>query len=59
MVRISVIGDYQPTNETHVATTSALQHAGFSQGAPTEVTWVPTERVEVSGVEVLAPFSAP
>lgn len=54
MVRISVIGDYQPTNETHVATTSALQHAGFSQGAPTEVTWVPTERVEVSGVEVLA-----
>jgi CTP synthase (UTP-ammonia lyase) len=42
MLTICVIGDYQPANETHTATTSALQHAAASLGHDVEVDWVPT-----------------
>ena len=45
MVRIGVVGDYDPTKETHVATTSALALAGA------EAAWLPTD-----DVPELAPF---
>jgi CTP synthase (UTP-ammonia lyase) len=42
MVRIGVIGDYQPGNETHTSTTAAVQHAADPAGVPAEVTWIGT-----------------
>jgi CTP synthase (UTP-ammonia lyase) len=42
MVRIGVIGDYQPGNETHTSTTAAVQHAAAPAGVPAEVTWIGT-----------------
>jgi CTP synthase (UTP-ammonia lyase) len=56
MVCIGAIGDYEPTNETHLATTAAVQHAGTQRGVSTQVTWVPTDRVEGDAEEILASF---
>ncbi|HVC05776.1 MAG TPA: gamma-glutamyl-gamma-aminobutyrate hydrolase family protein [Candidatus Acidoferrales bacterium] len=49
MLRICVIGDYEPGNETHTATTSALQHAAVASGRDVEVDWVPT--VDITSVD--------
>ncbi|MGO8874049.1 MAG: glutamine amidotransferase-related protein [Acidimicrobiales bacterium] len=54
MVRIGVIGDYEPANETHLATTAAIQHAAGSRGVPAEITWIPTDEVGDTGEEALA-----
>lgn len=54
MVCIGVIGDYESTNETHLATTAAVQHAGADRGLAAEVKWVPTQQVEDSSEEALA-----
>jgi CTP synthase (UTP-ammonia lyase) len=45
MVRIGVVGDYNPANETHVSTTTALMHAAATIGAAAEVTWISTEEI--------------
>ncbi|MDA8062494.1 MAG: CTP synthase, partial [Actinomycetota bacterium] len=45
MVKIGVVGDYRPTNETHLATTAALEHAGDAAGLTVEVSWVPTAEI--------------
>lgn len=45
MVRIGVVGDYQPTNQTHLATTTSLEHAATAAGLTVEVTWIGTEVV--------------
>lgn len=43
MPRIGVVGDYQPANPTHVATTEGLEHTGRALGLDTTVTWLPTD----------------
>jgi CTP synthase (UTP-ammonia lyase) len=45
MVRIGVVGDYNPANETHVATTTGVRDAAAVIGAAAEVTWIPTEEI--------------
>ena len=49
MLTICVIGDYQPANATHTASTSALQHAAARLGHDVAVDWVPT--VEITSVD--------
>jgi CTP synthase (UTP-ammonia lyase) len=49
MLRICVIGDYEPANETHTASTAALQHAAARVGHDVDVDWVPT--VEIASVD--------
>ncbi len=49
MVTIGVIGDYQPANETHLATTASLQHAGDAAGLPIDISWVPTSDITSDG----------
>lgn len=44
-----MIGDYDPENVTHTATTTALQHAAARVGADVDVDWVPT--VEITSVD--------
>ncbi len=47
VVRIGVVGDFDPKRETHAATDAAVEHAAVALAVPAEVQWVPTERVEV------------
>ncbi len=49
MLRICIIGDYDPANLTHTASTVALQHAAASVGVDVDVDWVPT--VEITSVD--------
>ncbi|HEX9343416.1 MAG TPA: hypothetical protein VF995_07365 [Actinomycetota bacterium] len=49
VLRIGVVGDYQPGNETHTATAAAVEHAAASRGWAAEVTWIPTRAVMGAG----------
>jgi CTP synthase (UTP-ammonia lyase) len=48
MVRIGVVGDYNPANPTHVSTTTGVAEAAAAIGAEAEVTWIPTEEIGAS-----------
>ncbi len=43
-VRIGIIGDFNPANPTHVATTSGIRHAADALGEPIEAVWLPTDQ---------------
>jgi CTP synthase (UTP-ammonia lyase) len=45
-VRIGIIGDYQPTSDTHRATEAALRHAGDHLDSQVEITWLPTASLD-------------
>jgi len=49
MVRIGVVGDYDPANPTHVSTTDGVGHAAAAIGAAAEVTWIPTVELDPAG----------
>jgi hypothetical protein len=34
LTAIGIVGEHDPTNETHVATDAALRHAEYEPGAP-------------------------
>ncbi len=42
--RIGIIGDYNPGNPTHIATTNGIQHAAEALGEPIEAVWLPTDQ---------------
>jgi CTP synthase (UTP-ammonia lyase) len=42
LTAIGIVGEHDPTNETHVATDAALRHAGDALGVDVTATWVPT-----------------
>lgn len=46
VVRIAIVGDYQPDHETHPATTAAIGHAAEHLGHRVEETWMPTDAIE-------------
>lgn len=52
MGTIGVVGDYQPSNEPHVCTTTAVQHAG-GNGVATTVDWIGTERIDSDAASVV------
>lgn len=43
MIRIGVVGDYQPSNETHTTLDDALKHSSAALGLDVEHTWLPTD----------------
>jgi CTP synthase (UTP-ammonia lyase) len=63
-VRIAVVGDYQPSNETHLATDAAVAHAAGERGLAAETTWIATTALAAEGGggggagAVLAPYDA-
>jgi CTP synthase (UTP-ammonia lyase) len=57
-IRIGVVGDYQETNPTHLATGTAVEHAADRRGWRAEVAWIPTPRVEGAAEQALAGFDA-
>jgi CTP synthase (UTP-ammonia lyase) len=56
-VKICVVGDYNPGNATHTATTEALRHAAASLNLAICVEWVPTDSFEVSPQSRLKGFA--
>lgn len=46
VVRIAVVGDYQPDHETHPATTSAIVHGARRLGLQAKVDWVATDAID-------------
>ena len=53
MVSFGVVGDYNPANETHLATTAAIKHAAARAGVAAEVSWIPTDELR-AGDELAA-----
>jgi CTP synthase (UTP-ammonia lyase) len=45
-LRAAVIGDFDETSTTHLATNAALQHAGGALGVRVRTTWLPTAELE-------------
>jgi CTP synthase (UTP-ammonia lyase) len=50
-IKVGVIGDFNPSNETHRATNDALQHAADSLSTTVRVTWIATEELARTPVD--------
>ena len=56
-VRVGVIGDFNPSSDTHRATNDALRHAAAALGVTVNVQWLPTLQLEgVPGETALRRF---
>jgi CTP synthase (UTP-ammonia lyase) len=40
-----VVGDFNPDNQSHLATNEAIRHCSDANGTPVEFSWMPTEMV--------------
>ena len=50
--RVGIVGDFDPGNRTHLATSDALGHVGL------ELEWVSTEAIGADPVTRLRPYAA-
>lgn len=58
-ISVGVIGDFDPSFETHRATNTALQHAADFLAIPVKVSWVATPELEHAPADtVLRSFHA-
>lgn len=56
---VGIIGDYKPTNQSHLATNKALSHAAAALGIGVEPVWLPTPSLDnEAGRTTLAQFDA-
>lgn len=53
MLRICIVGDYEARNETHAASTAAVEHAASRVGADVDIVWTPTDAITSVDVSVL------
>lgn len=53
MISIGVVGDFNPSFDTHVSTNEALRHAAPAVGHTVDVSWIPTEELEGAQAERL------
>ena len=58
MLRIGIIGDFNPQYHTHVAIDAAITHAAAVFGEPLESEWVPTPSIAAGPDRALAGFDA-
>ena len=56
MIRVGVVGDYDPGNETHRATDAAFVHASAAFGVPAMGTWTGTGPLAGGGTRLLEHF---
>lgn len=56
MIRVGVVGDYDPGNETHQATDAAFVHASAALGVPAMGTWTGTDQLAVGATHLLEHF---
>ncbi|THB75020.1 MAG: CTP synthase [Desulfobacteraceae bacterium] len=52
MQRLSILGDYDPSSETHAATDAAIANSLTSMGIDMEITWVMTPEINKDVLEV-------
>lgn len=50
-IKVGVIGDFNPSSETHRATNDALEHAADFLSATARVEWIATPELERAPVE--------
>ena len=50
-IKVGVIGDFNPSSETHRATNDALKHAADVLSAPVNVEWIATPELERTPAE--------
>ncbi len=50
-VRIGIIGDYNPSSPTQLATYEALRHAQVALGKAADASWIATPELEARGIE--------
>lgn len=55
-VRIAVVGDHDPTNETHIATRDAMAHAAMALEVVAFVRWIPTTSLAGRTTDELGTF---
>jgi CTP synthase (UTP-ammonia lyase) len=59
MLTVGIIGDFDPSSETHRATNEALHHAAHALGTAVTATWLPTGDLNTGAVaHVLESFDA-
>jgi CTP synthase (UTP-ammonia lyase) len=59
MIRIGIIGDFDPQSKYHLATNDALYHASAYLSIDVNIVWLPTPSLDVPQLEiVLEPFNA-
>ena len=46
LLKVGIIGDFDPNNRTHLATNDALTHAARTLAAPVDTTWLPTPSLD-------------
>ncbi len=56
VIRIGIIGDFNPASRYHLATNAAIQHAAAALACPVEITWLPTPELEDSPSAKLGSF---
>jgi CTP synthase (UTP-ammonia lyase) len=59
LLRVAIIGDYNPASRFHAATDAALQHAADALSLRVDVMWLPTPALEEAEPEnILGQFNA-
>lgn len=59
MIRIGIIGDFNPKHHTHVGINTAIEHASAALQVPLHPEWLPTPVLAKAGAdELLAGFNA-
>ena len=53
LVRVGIVGKYVELHDAYLSIVEALRHAGAALGAKVEITWIPAERVEKEGEDIL------
>lgn len=57
-LNIGIIGDFNPKNNTHLATNEAIVHAAEASRQAVAIEWVSTLQVERQGTTKLSSFQA-
>ncbi len=56
--QLAIIGDFNPSNRSHIATNDAIEHCSRALNQPVEYSWIGTEEVALRGGDRLAGFGA-
>ena len=56
MIKIGIIGDFDPARPSHIATNDALNHSADYLKINIEIEWIPTESLENDMVKSLRQF---
>jgi len=57
VLKLSIVGDFNPDFPSHIATNEAVNHAGSALGISVEAQWLPTKALEKQSA-ILEQFDA-